>query len=80
MNIVPESAWLIPRDCCVAQSILHTVDNDIGMLVVDDNPRLLTVDWEQQKELLERYVRPGIMHPNLAGHEKIAQDLIALIK
>jgi hypothetical protein len=80
MNIVPESAWIIPRDQCAAQSILHTVDNDLGMLVVDDNPRLLTVDWERQKELLERYVRPGVMHPNVAGHAKIAEDLIARLQ
>ena len=76
MNIVPDSAWAIPRNQCAAQSILHTIDNDIGMLVVDDNPRLLTVDWERQKELLEKYVRPGKMHPNIEGHRKIAQDLI----
>lgn len=77
VDIVPDSAWLIPRDQCAAQTILHTVDNDIGMLVVDDNPRLLTADWMRQKELLDLYVRPGVMHPNLAGHRRIAQDLIS---
>lgn len=79
IDCVPESAWLVPRDKCIAQSILSTIDNKYGSIFVDDNPELTNQQWKIQKQQVEQYIRPNFAHPNIQGHAKIANDLIELI-
>lgn len=78
LKIVPDTAWLLPRDQCIAQLIMPIIDNDSGTVVDNDNPKLTTVEWDLQKKFLEMYVRPGYCHPNIQGHQHIANKLIEI--
>jgi hypothetical protein len=33
-----------------------------------------------KEELLEKYIKPGYCHPNIAGHIKIAEEIIDILK
>jgi hypothetical protein len=76
LDIVPESAWIYPRDRCVAQFILHNINDRGGVVVSDDIPDISIEDWDKHKVMLEKYVKPGYCHPNIDGHKKIAEELI----
>lgn len=79
ISCVPDSAWLIPRDQCVAQCILSCVDNEYGSVITADNPGLTDQQWQRQAAQVEQYIRPNWAHPNPAGHAKIAETLIQAI-
>ena len=79
-NCIPEICWLLPKDQCISKFILPITDTDNGIILIDDNPKLTNEQWALQKTYLKRYVYPNHAHPNLAGHAKIAQDLITLLQ
>lgn len=79
IDCVPAESWLLPRGQCIAQSILTYIDNEYGSVIADDNPRLTNDQWAIQHTQVKQYIRPNFAHPNIAGHAKIATDLIKLL-
>jgi hypothetical protein len=79
IDCVPSDAWLVPRDQCIAQSIMSYIDNEYGAVIADDNPNLTDQQWQEQRMLIEKYIKPNYAHPNIQGHAKIAQDLTILL-
>jgi hypothetical protein len=79
ISCVPESAWLIPRNQCIAQCILTCIDNEYGSVITDDQPQLTEQQWQLQEAQVNKYIRPNYAHPNIAGHAEIANNLIKLI-
>ena len=79
MDHTNPSSWLLPRDQCIATSIIPYIDNDSGLIFVNDIPEFTTEQWKIQQQHVEKYIRPLFCHPNIAGHKKIAQSIIALI-
>lgn len=75
-DLTPSSAWILPKNQCLAQIILHSIDNKNGVVISDDIPEIKTDDWNIHKEMLELYVKPGYCHPNVQGHKKISEKLI----
>ena len=47
--------------------------------MADDNPKLTNEQWRLQQPYVEKYIRPCHSHPNQAGHQKIAQEIIKLL-
>jgi hypothetical protein len=78
MSLIPNNHWLVPRDQCIAQFIMPLIDNESGMVIDNDCSRLTTEQWENHKRHLEQYVRPGYCHPNIQGHQHIADELIKI--
>lgn len=79
INVVPESSWLVPRTNCLAEFILPKINNKDGLIINSDYPGITTEDWKLQKAAKEKYIDPNCAHPNLAGHRKIAEELIKLL-
>jgi hypothetical protein len=80
MDHTVSESWLLPRDQCIATSIIPYIDNNSGLIFVNDMPEFKTEQWELQQVSVEKYIRPLFCHPNIEGHKKIAQDIIALIE
>lgn len=76
IDIVPKCSWLLPRNQCIAQLIMPAIDNESGTVVDSDRPSLTNEQWNEQSAYLERYVKPGYCHPNVQGHQHIANQLI----
>ena len=78
MDVVPQDAWLVPKDSCIAEFILpHSSDQMYHALTVD-SPCLTTQQWREQEKYIEEFIRPGHSHPNVNGHQQIAKRLIEL--
>jgi hypothetical protein len=71
--------WLLPKNQCLAKFILPVIDNDIGGLVIEDRAWLTNVQWNQQQQAIEQYIKPCVCHPNLSGHRHIANELIKIL-
>jgi len=78
-NVTDDQSWLLPRDRCLADFIMHLDGNIHGYVITDDCAEITTTDWQQQQKMLEQYVRPNHAHPNIAGHRKIAQEIIKIL-
>lgn len=76
LDIIPSGAWLMPRHQCIAQLIVPQIDNESGTVVDNDRPNLTNDQWDEQRSCLELYIKPGYCHPNVAGHQHIANKLI----
>ena len=79
IDIVPSKNWLLNRNRCLADYIMHINGNSAGYVISDDMPHLDYSDWLKHEEFLNEYVRPGVAHPNIRGHRRIAEKLIGLI-
>ena len=79
IDCVPDSSWLLPKNKCIAEYILPLIDNDTFSIIADDNPKLTNEQWRLQQPYVEKYIRPCHSHPNQAGHQKIAQEIIKLL-
>ena len=77
--IIPEKNWLIPQNKCIAEYILGYI-SDKDLIVVNDMPGLTNKEWETAKPFVEKYIHPLETHPNVAGHKKIADELIEELK
>mgnify|MGYP003345135239 FL=1 len=73
---VPEKAWLIARDRCLAQAIFPIIDNNAGILITHDSESITVEQWHQQRPQLELYMHPNHAHPNRAGHRRLAEYII----
>lgn len=80
MDHTSPDSWLLPRDQCIATSIVPCIDNDAGELLVNDRPSLTDEQWKIQQAHVEKYIKPLCAHPNVEGHKKIAQTIIELIE
>jgi hypothetical protein len=80
VDCTPTSAWLLPRDKCIAEWILPVIDANNFSVVADDHPDLTSDQWQQQKIMVDQYIRPGHVHPNVQGHAKIAKHIIEILQ
>ena len=80
IDCTPNSAWLLPKNKCIAEWILPVINPNTFSVVTDDHPDLTDDQWKQQKPLVEQYIRPCYAHPNINGHKKIAQHIIDLLE
>ena len=69
--------WLVNKQHSLSEFILPIVNN--RHVVFDDGPEIKEEEWNIQQEYIGKYVRPCYVHPNLLGHEKIAEELIKLL-
>ena len=80
LDCTESSAWLLPKNKCIAEWIIPVIDPNNFSLIVDDNPNLTDKQWQQQKPMVDQYIRPCHAHPNVAGHKKIAQHIIEALE
>ena len=80
MDHTDPKGWLLPRDQCIATSIVPYIDNDSGGVLVNDIPTISNEQWRLQHPYVEKYIKPLLCHPNVEGHKKIAQTIINLIE
>lgn len=78
-DITSDDAWLLPRNKCLANFILPLEDKEFGGLVLEDREWLTDSQWADQQQHINRYINPCFCHPNIAGHHKIAQEIIKLL-
>lgn len=69
--------WLFALDQSIANFIMKTVNTHY--LVDHDNSDISESDWQEQKQLVDRYIRPCWQHPNQAGHQRIADRFIDVL-
>ena len=79
IDCIPESAWLLPKTNCIAEYILPVIDNKEYVVITEDRLDLTNEQWNLQKSYVEKYIRPGFQHPNVAGHQHIAEHIIKLL-
>lgn len=79
LDLVPETAWLVPRNQCISQYIMPMNANHTGCVICDDVSYVTIDQWKNQKKYLELYVKPGYCHPNVRGHQEIAEQLIQVL-
>jgi len=72
--------WLLPKDQSLSNFIFPITDIEFGGIVLEDRSWLTNVQWNQQQEAIAQYIKPCFCHPNVAGHKKIANELINLVK
>lgn len=71
-TVIPDSNWIIPRN----HSILSWIFDPVFFNRFADHQNGDFLEWlDQDCELVHRYIRPCTAHPNLKGHQAIA-DLI----
>jgi len=75
-DYIPLENWLIPKNKCIAEYILPVIDIKNQGLIVDDCPEITSEQWHEQKVYVDKYIKPCYCHPNIAGHKKIAEELI----
>jgi hypothetical protein len=78
LDCTPDDVWLVPRNHCIAELILIYIDTDDGLIITKDPGNIVLEVWYQNQELMKQYMLGS--HPNIEGHKKIAQDLIALLE
>jgi len=76
-NVVPPENWLLPQDQCLAKFILPVTKDQ--QLILDDCSEITELEWAQQKPAVDQYIRPNYCHPNIDGHEKIANGIINIL-
>jgi hypothetical protein len=79
IDCTPESAWLLPKNTCIAEYILPVIDTTDYRLITEDHPDLTNDQWNAQEPYVKKYIRPCFQHPNVAGHQEIATQLIKLL-
>jgi len=74
-NLIPDSAWVLPKNTCVVQMLF---DPEQFADKYNDSD---FYDWLQSNNAqVEKYIKPCQDHPNLAGREQIAQAIAKTIK
>jgi len=68
--------WLIDPAECLANEILHIVDNDYYDVVTKDQHWINESDWLIQEPLVHKYFKPNYAHPNSLGHQMLSKRLI----
>lgn len=76
LDLVDPARWLLPKNRCLADSLLPITGS---RLYLDDCAELTEQQWAQQKKAVEQYIKPCWAHPNLAGHDKLAVEIINLL-
>lgn len=74
IDTTPDSAWLLPRDQCLAGCLLPVIDST--NLYLSDDAALTDQEWTQQRTAIEKFIRPNWTHPNEQGHQCIAHRLL----
>jgi len=64
----------------LSQFILPVPDQEHGGIVIEDRAWLTNAQWREQKQAIEKYIKPCYYHPNVNGHKEISQGLIKLIE
>ena len=74
--LITPADWLIPSDQCLANEILHIIDNEYYCVVASDQSWITNKDWKLHKPLVDKYIKPNYAHPNKQGHKKLSIRLI----
>jgi len=73
-DIIPDESWLIPKNANVV-SQLFGGDNNVW----EHEGNLF--DWIMtENDAVKKYIRPCKAHPNLEGHQKIAEYIASELK
>jgi hypothetical protein len=72
--------WLLPKNQSLSNFIFPVTDIEFGGIVLEDRSWLTNAQWSQQQQAIAQYIKPCFCHPNVAGHKKIANELIKLIE
>lgn len=75
-QLVENTDWIIHKAQCLAEEIVHVLDNEYYTIVLNDQPHLSEQDWTKQESMLKKYFRPNGNHPNYIGHQKLSKRLI----
>jgi hypothetical protein len=44
---------------------------------MSDHPNLTDQQWNLQKSAIDQFIKPNWVHPNAAGHLKIAETILS---
>jgi len=77
---VPDDAWLLSIDQCLANSIARLFDIEYQGIALNDESRFQNTEWLEHSELLKKYFLPNDGHPNQLGNEKISEFLSGKLK
>lgn len=73
-DIIPKRSWLIPKNENIVSWLF---DKDIKQWSHEGN----LFDWlNTENNVVKKYIRPCKAHPNLVGHQKIAEYIASEIK
>lgn len=71
-NVIPDNHWLIPQN----HSVLSWLFDPVFFTRFADHHNGDFREWlDRNCDLVQKYIRPCIAHPNLHGHETIANFL-----
>jgi hypothetical protein len=74
-----DSAWIVPKNSCIALLLVPFLDQDSEFIVTEDQPWMTQLQWKQLAPTVEQWIRPGYKHPNIAGHKLIADYFIEFL-
>jgi len=77
--LLSDDDWLIPSDDCLASNIMHVFDNKYYTFIGADQPFLSNDEWKKHSELIDKYFKPNYAHPNIKGHQMLAERIINLL-
>ena len=79
-DLTQATRWLLPKNQSLSDCIFPNTDIEFGGIVLEDRAWLTTEQWKQQQQAIKQYIEPCFCHPNVAGHKKLANELIKLVK
>jgi len=75
-DLIPESAWLLPKDKCIVQQCFDQKNWFVEFPHVGD----FTYWLETNNSDVQKFIRPCIAHPNKLGHKVISEFIMGKIK
>ena len=75
IDATPDDCWLVPKNDCLASSILPVIDE--YNLYMSDHPDITNQQWKLQQSAIDQFIKPNWAHPNAAGHLKIADTILS---
>ena len=70
LNVIPEDNWLIPKNKSICSEVF---DNEF-FNIYDNHHMGNFLEWiESKNENSKEYIKPCVAHPNIKGHQAIAE-------
>jgi hypothetical protein len=71
--------WLLPKNQSLSSFIFPVTDVEFGGMVLEDRAWMTNEQWDSQQQAINKYIKPCFCHPNIAGHKKIASEIIKIM-